>query len=262
MGYNVIVARLAIRAAFRLSPGTNTLSAMLPRTRVPAALALALLLPGCGGAGRLVQGIFRERPPTPLDSMSVASDARIDSSGYVIGSFVGEGTNRDLHLLSSDTGFIASLVRRYRPLLGKGDDLWQSLARERTVTLAPAGRRRTTTGVPKFDRALVGGPAGHTSVTPTAILLHGSSCGWRGAQAEIIVKDEHRAQDPALRGPVLGSFTAPTAEGSADGEWQFRRREPVPDPGASLTDELIARTTRAMGSTPRNSAPRTIFGAS
>jgi hypothetical protein len=250
MGYNVIAAWLAIRAAFRLPGGANTLTAMLLRPLAPAALALglALLLPGCGGAGRFVQGIFRERPPAPLDSMSVASDARIDSNGYVVGSFVGEGTRRALHLLSSDTGFIASLVRRYRPSLGDGSELWRSLARERTVTLAPAGRRRTTTGVPKFDRALVGGPAGHTSVTPMAIMLHGSSCGWRGAQAEIIVEDDHRAQDPGLRGPVLGSFTSAPPAGSTDGESRFHLREPVPEPGAPLVDELIARTARAMDS--------------
>ena len=220
---------------------------MLPRTLVPA--ALALLLSGCAGAGRFVQGIFRERPPAPLDSMSVASDARIDSNGYVVGSFVGEGTRSAVHLLSSDTGFIASLLRRYRPSLGSGAELWRSLARARTVTLAPAGRRRMTTGVPKFDHALVGGPAGHTSVTPTTIMVHGSTCGWRGAQAEIIVVDDHRAQDPGLRGPVLGSFTPPAPAGSTDGDWEFRLREPVAEPGGALADELITRTTQAMDST-------------
>ena len=149
--------------------------------------------------------------------MSVASDARVDSMGYVVGSFVGEGTSRAVHLLSSDTGFIAALARRYRPALERDGDLWRALARERVVSLAPAGRRRTT-GTPMFDRALVGGPAGHTSVTPTAILLHGSACGPRGAQAEIIVEDDHRAQEPALRGPVLGSFTHSEPAGSAAGQ--------------------------------------------
>jgi hypothetical protein len=226
---------------------------MRPR-RPPAAAIFAafLLLPlsGCRGAGRFIQQMFRERPPAPLDSMSVASDARIDSNGFVVGSFVGEGTRRAVHLLSSDTGFIAALVRRYRPSLGSGNDLWASLARERTVTLAPAGPRRTTTGVPTIDRALVGGPVGHTAVTPTAILVHGSSCGSRGAQVEIIVEDEHRAQEPGLRGPVLGSFTHP--EGASDGRddrWQFRFREPVPEPGTPLVDELISRTARVMDST-------------
>jgi hypothetical protein len=181
--------------------------------------------------------------------MSVASDARVDSMGYVVGSFVGEGTSRAVHLLSSDTGFIAALARRYRPALERDGDLWRALARERIVTLAPAGPRRTTTGTPMVDRALVGGPAGHTAVTPTAILLHGSSCGSRGAQAEIIVEDDHRAQEPSLRGPVLGSFTHSQAPGPADDRERFRRREPVFEPSRSLIDELIARTARVMDST-------------
>ena len=207
-------------------------------------------LAGCSGAGRFLREVFRERPPAPLDSMSVASDARVDSMGYVVGSFVGEGTSRAVHLLSSDTGFIAALARRYRPALERDGDLWRALARERVVTLAPAGRRRTTTGTPMVDQALVGGPAGHTAVTPTAILLHGGFCGPRGAQAEIIVEDDHRAQEPSLRGPVLGSFTHSQALGrAADNREHFRRREPVPEPGTSLVDELITRTTRVMDST-------------
>jgi hypothetical protein len=224
---------------------------LLPRAAVTL-LAVSLLAPlaGCSGAGRFLREVFRERPPAPLDSMSVASDARVDSLGYVIGSFVGEGTSRAVHLLSSDTGFIAELARRYRPALERDGDLWRSLARERVVTLAPAGRRRTTTGTPMVDRALVGGPAGHTAVTPTAILLHGGLCGPRGAQAEIIVEDDHRAQEPSLRGPVLGSFTHSQEAGSAAiNREQFRRREPAPEPGTSLVDELIARTARVMDST-------------
>jgi hypothetical protein len=226
----------------------------LPRPAVTLlAVSLLGLLAGCSGAGRFLREVFRERPPVPLDSMSVASDARVDSSGYVVGSFVGEGTSRAVHLLSSDTGFIAALARRYRPALERDGDLWRSLARERVVTLAPAGRRRTTTGTPMIDRALVGGPAGHTAVTPTAILLHGSSCGPRGAQAEIIVEDDHRAQEPLLRGPVLGSFTHSPAIGpEADDRARFRRRNPAPEPSTSLVDELMARTARVMDSTLRS----------
>jgi hypothetical protein len=222
---------------------------LLPRAAVTlSAVSLLGLLAGCSGAGRFLREVFRERPPAPLDSMSVASDARVDSLGYVVGSFVGEGTSRAVHLLSSDTGFIAALARRYRPALERDGDLWRSLARERVVTLAPAGRRRTTTGTPMVDRALVGGPAGHTAVTPTAILLHGGFCGPRGAQAEIIVEDDHRAQEPSLRGPVLGSFTR-SQDPAEDDRERFRRREPVPEPGTSLVDELVARTGRVMDST-------------
>jgi hypothetical protein len=225
---------------------------MFPPRTAMTLLVVSLLGPaaGCSGAGRFLREVFRERPPAPLDSMSVASDARVDSMGYVVGSFVGEGTSRAVHLLSSDTGFIAALARRYRPALERDGDLWRALALERVVALAPAGRRRTTTGTPMVDRALVGGPAGHTAVTPTAILLHGSPCGSRGAQAEIIVEDDHRAQEPSLRGPVLGSFThSQTVPPPADDRERFRRREPVADPSTVLVDELIARTARVMDST-------------
>src|SRR3954465_761249 len=104
---------------------------LLPRAAVTTMAISCLVLPACAGAGRFLREAFRERPPTPLDSMSVASDARVDSTGYVVGSFVGEGTSRAVHLLSSDTGFIAALVRRYRPALERDGDLWQALARER-----------------------------------------------------------------------------------------------------------------------------------
>ncbi|MFL5402073.1 MAG: hypothetical protein ACJ8BF_04575, partial [Gemmatimonadales bacterium] len=218
--------------------------------RILAALALSGIVTGCSGAGRFLREAFRERPPTPLDSMSVASDARIDSLGYIVGSFVGEGTSRAVHLLSSDTGFIASLARRYRPSLGREDDLWHSLARERVVTLAPGGPRRATTGTPLVARAVAGGPAGQTAVTPSAILLHGSWCGWRGAQAEIIVEDDHRAQEPPLRGPVLGSLTHPDVTNPPGGSRQpFRWRDPLPEAGMSLRNELIGRTARVMDST-------------
>jgi hypothetical protein len=227
---------------------------MFPRPITPWSMLVTLsctaTLIGCSGAGRFLREVLRERPPAPLDSMSVASDARVDSLGYIVGSFVGEGTSRAVHLLSSDTGFIASLARRYRPALERDGDLWRALARERVVTLAPTGRRRTTTGTPLVDRVLVGGPAGHTAVSPTAILLHGSSCGPRGAQAEIIVEDDHRAEEPSLRGPVLGSFTrSPAFRPAADGGERFRLRQPAREPGTWLVDQLIDRTARVMDST-------------
>jgi hypothetical protein len=213
-------------------------------------LWLSAVVTGCSNAGRFLREAFRERPPAPLDSMSVASDARVDSLGYIVGSFVGEGTGRSVHLLTSDTGFIACLARRYRPSLEMQTNLWRALSRERLVTLAPAGPRRTTTGIPRVDRALVGGPAGHTAVTPSAILLHGSSCGARGAQAEIVVQDEHRAEEPSLLGPVLGSFTRSSSTGgSSEGRGTVRWREPVPGPGRLLRDHLVGRTARVMDST-------------
>ena len=70
------------------------------------------VLAGCHGLGNLLEEALKERPPAALDVMSVASDARVDSVGVLAGSFVGEGTPRGVHLLSSDTVFIAGLARR------------------------------------------------------------------------------------------------------------------------------------------------------
>ena len=92
------------------------------------------MLSGCHGLGNLLEEALKERPPAPLDSMTVASDARIDSLGVLAGSFVGEGTGRAVHLLSSDTTFIAELARRYRPDLLQGEGIWQELAMRRTVS--------------------------------------------------------------------------------------------------------------------------------
>src|SRR5687767_8095953 len=201
---------------------------------------------GCRSAGRFLGELLRERPPTPLDSMSVASDVRIDSLGYLVGSFVGEGTSRSVHLLSSDTGVVAALMRRYRPDLVQPGDIWGSLARERVITLAPGGRRRTVAGTPAIERALVGSPLGHTAVTPSAILLRGSACGWRGAQAEIIAGS--RDPESPLRGPVLGSFTRHVTADAGTDENRFQPREPVPPPGGGLMDVLVGRTAYAMDS--------------
>lgn len=218
------------------------------RAAVMGAVTLSSILgvSGCGGAGRFLGELLRERPPAPLDSMSVASDVRVDTAGYLVGSFVGEGTSRSVHLLSSDTALVAGLLRRYRPDLVRPGDLWGSLSRENVVNLSTSTRRRTTAGAPRVDRALVGSPLGHTAVKPSAIRLHGSACGWRGTQVEIVV-DRPEGGGP-LRGPVLGSFTrAATPGAEPDGE-EFRRREPVPPPGGGLMDELIGRTAAVMDS--------------
>ena len=198
----------------------------------------------CASTGRVLGDLLRERPPAPLDSMSVASDVRIDSSGYVVGSFVGEGTSRSVHLLSSDTALIAGLLHRYRPDLVQKGDLWASLSREKVVTLAPGGRRRTVAGYPGVERALVGSPVGHTRVSPSAILIRGSSCGWRGAQVEVIADGNRQP----LQGPVLASFTRQPAAGEDNDDNEFQRREPVPLPGDGLQTELIGRTATAMDS--------------
>jgi hypothetical protein len=176
--------------------------------------------------------------------MSVASDVRIDSLGYLVGSFVGEGTSRSVHLLSSDTALVAGLLRRYRPDLMQSGDIWGSLSRQTVVTLTPGGRRRTVAGMPGVDRAVVGSPVGHTTVVPSAILIRGSSCGWLGSQVEIIADPGRQP----MRGPVLGSFTRRNASGGEQKQDGFRARDAVAPPGSSLVEDLIDRTSVAMDS--------------
>ncbi|HEX3273764.1 MAG TPA: hypothetical protein VHR43_02825 [Gemmatimonadales bacterium] len=221
--------------------------AILRRSARPVVLAgILALAPGCSGAGRFLEELFRERPPAPLDSLPLASDARIDSAGTLAGSFVGEGTPRAIHLLSSDTVFIGGLLRRFRPDLSATDP-WAALAAGGVVTLAPGGGRRTVAGSPVVASAVVGSPLGHTDVRVVAVVLHGGrpGCGARGAQAELIVADQRRAGDPPLRGPVLGSLRTGAAVSSGRG---LIRRDSVAAPDAALIGELVGRTGRALDS--------------
>jgi hypothetical protein len=221
--------------------------------RSPGILAAAAfgVLAGCHGLGNLLEEALKERPPAPLDVMGLASDARIDSAGVLAGSFVGEGTGRAVHLLSSDTGFIADLARRYRPDLLRGEGLWSELSMRRTVSLGEETRRRRVGGsLPEIRQALVGSPLGHTAVTVDGIFLHGArpagGCGARGPQAELVVRERPEAGDPPMRGPVLGSFLA---EGEEARTAELVERPYVPPPSPGLVDTLIARTERVMDST-------------
>lgn len=227
----------------RRRPGGAALSALA------AILLLVAAAGACAGAGRFLSELLRERPPAPLDSLAVASDARLDSAGYLAGSFVGEGTSRAVHLLSSDTTLIAALMRRYRPDLAAAPDPWTALARERVVALGGESRRRTVGGAgPAVEAAVVGSPLGHTEVQVEAVLLRGGrfGCGPRGAQAELIVVDDRRAGDPPLRGPVLGSLRSGAA--AQNREHGLVRRDSVPAPSAWLVGELVGRTERALDS--------------
>jgi hypothetical protein len=216
---------------------------------VALSLLLATGLGACRGAGRFLGELLRERPPAPLDSLGLTSDARLDSTGTLAGSFVGEGTSRAVHLLSSDTAFIAELLRRYRPDLAAAPDPWAALARERIVTLGGPERRRTVAGSgPSVESAVVGSPLGHTEVAVEAVLVRGGGrgCGARGAQVELIVADDRPRGDPPLRGPVLGSLrTGLAAERRERG---LVRRNPVAPPSAALTGELVGRTERVLDS--------------
>ena len=231
-----------------MSPRRASVSTLLP---LVALLLLSMGLGACRGAGRFLGELLRERPPAALDSLGLTSDARVDSTGTLAGSFVGEGTSRAVHLLSSDTAFIAELLRRYRPDLARSRDPWAALARERVVTLGGPERRRTVAGPgPSVESAVVGSPLGHTEVEVEAMLVRGGAggrgCGARGAQVELIVADDRPRGDPPLRGPVLGSIRAGVA--AERHERGLVRRDPVAPPSVALTDELVVRTERVLDS--------------
>jgi hypothetical protein len=212
---------------------------------------LAAGMLGCAaGAGAGLAPL--ERPPVPLDSLPLASDVRIDSAGYLAGSFVGEGTSRAVHLLSSDTVLIEELARRFRPELFRDElGLWTGLRREKVVTLTPPERRRTVAARgPRVLTAMVGSPLGHTEVTISEVLLRGSRCverGARGARAELVVETDTAAGDPPLRGPVLGTFLSAAEAGRR--ESGLIRRPAPPDPPEALVTRLIERTGRYLDST-------------
>jgi hypothetical protein len=205
-------------------------------SRPLAAAGLALLcLSGCPAGGRSPEGTARRHGPTPLDSLSLASDARFDSLGFLAGSFVGEGTERAVHLLSSDTGLIGELARRYAPDLPAGAALWDALRARGPVAVGP-----------RVHQAMVGSPLGHTEVAVTRLLLHGGRCGGAGAQAELVVQDRPEPDDPPLRGPVLGSILAAEAPAEQRG---LMRRPDVPAPAPELVHALVERTRRDLDST-------------
>lgn len=198
-----------------------------------------LLALGLAACGITLGSLFEEQPAHPLDRFATTSDAWVDSAGGLRGSFVGEGTSHAVHLISTDTGLIADLVRRYRPDIIHGD-VWTSLSRAGTVVIDPVAMQSQNNAY----RPLVGSPEGHTDVQLTGVLARGSRCGWRGAQAELIVVSPPKDADvPGLRGPVVGSFRL---KGEV-GDRQLRGAPPLPS--NPLIATLLDRTRHAMDST-------------
>ncbi len=209
---------------------------------VPRVLLIPILLAACGPLGQAWNSSGSERPPAPLDEATIASDARLDTAGAILGSFVGEGTSRQVTLVTSDTTLIAALARRYRPERDRRGDIWQWLAL----------RGRVAVNIdPVDDSALVaepimvGSPQGHTQVRLRSLLLRGSRCGWRGTQAEFVVEPARTGDQPSLRGPVVGSFLD---EHSFLVVRRLEHRDPVEAPSLPLTDSLLAWTARTMDS--------------
>lgn len=215
---------------------------MASRRSLGGILLLAPLLAACGALGQGWNAWTSDRSPAPLVEATVASDARLDSTGAIHGSFVGEGTSRQVTLVTSDTTIIAALARRYRPERDRRGDLWSWLA----------ARGRLSVNIdPVDDSALVaqpvmvGSPQGHTQVRLRALTLRGSRCGWRGTRAELVVEPARTGDQPSLRGPVAGSFLD---EASFLVVRRLEHREPVEGPAPALTDSLLEWTARAMDS--------------
>jgi hypothetical protein len=201
----------------------------------------ALILSACATLGRLIDDLASERPPLPLVEATVSSDARLDSSGAIAGSFAGEGTSRQVSLLSSDRAFVSALVRRWRPERDRRIDPLEWLERRGTFAVNPD---------PGIDSALfaqvilAGSPDGHIRVRLRTILLHGARCPEGVPQAELIVEPA-RASGVSLRGPVVGSFRGPDVHWPVNDSY---RREPPPEPPPELVDSLIAETSEVMDS--------------
>jgi hypothetical protein len=215
---------------------------MSVRWKISAAAGLVvatLTLPGCN-IGNVLQEIFKERPPAPLERAEISSDARLDSAGTIAGSFVGEGTSRQVHLISSDTGLIAALTRRYTPASQARGGIWAWLSRQGSYAINVDPVKDATLA---RQAIVAGSPDGHTAVELRTLLLSGSPCGWRGAQAQLIVVPS-RSGGPVLRGPVVGSIRSARELGQSD--VSYRTAPPPPSP--RLTDTLLAVTEAVMDS--------------
>ena len=212
------------------------------RPAVVLALTALATLGGCREADRQATAMAPDRVPFPVDSIPITSDARLDSSNRLLGSFVGEGTSRAIHLLSNDTALIATLYRRYGPPLARGESVWSQLSRVGTTTLLLGDGR---TG-PVIQAPLAGFSGGHSSVEPLSILLRGNRCGPSGTLAEIIVGESQGTGWSVFQGPVLGSFQTQPRTDLAEGEVVERLAAPPPLP--ALLDSLLARSERAVDS--------------
>lgn len=207
---------------------------MKPGMRWLLASSTLAAVAGCQATGNFLHEVFKERPPMALESLELASDARVDSAGHLKGTFVGEGTPREVHLLSSDTALMVTLLRRYSAEKVPPGDLGAWLGRRRIVAL--------DLNQGGAVRGLVGSPEGHSVVRLRAALVRGGACGWRSAQMELIV-DDGNFGGPSLTGPVFGSF-----RGTNPGSQEVGYRHDPPAPGGELLDTLLARTASVMDS--------------
>lgn len=229
---------------------------MPSRFRVSPLLPLPalILLGACAATQRFLADVFRDRAPAPIDQMVTASDARLDSLGQIAGSFVGEGTGRAVHLVSSDSAFVRSLVEAYVPNIRRTSDFWSGVRARGLVRVPIRDPGDAATAGVLAAPARVGSPAGRSDVLVTTLTVRAGRCGGRGSRAELIVEPLDR-DSPTLIGPVVGSVDA--ARGYGTPLW----RTPLPAPSPALTQELIDRTRRAMDSVLQAEWPRIEPGA-
>jgi hypothetical protein len=229
---------------------------MPSRFRVTPLLPLSALalLGACAATQRFLADVFRERAPAPIDRMVTASDARIDSLGRVAGSFVGEGTDRAVHLISSDSVFVRSLVEAYVPNIRRTSDFWSGVRARGVVRIRLREAEDAAAAGALAAPARVGSPAGRSDVLVTAITVRAGRCGGRGSRAELIVEPLDR-DAPVLTGPVVGSVDETLGRGTS--LW----RTPLPAPSRALAQALISRTRQAMDSVLAEAWPAVHPGA-
>ncbi len=202
-------------------------------------IASTLTLSACAALGGILNA--PEQPPLPMVEAAISSDARIDSTGAIAGTFVGEGTSRQVHLLSSDPALISDLVRRWRPEKDRRIDPIDWLGKRGTYAVNLD--RNADTALFK-QIILTGSPDGHTRVKLSTIILYGAKCRNGGAQAELVVEPV-RSSGVSLRGPVVGSFRSADVRSSSS---ETARRDPLDDPSESLIDTLLVETAKVMDS--------------
>ncbi len=210
---------------------------------MPRLLLLAMILAtsACASLGQAIADAMRERPPAARTRMTVASDARLDSLGRLEGSFVGEGTPRAVHLVSTDTALIAELVRQYAPNIRRTTDFWTGVRRASPIRIPirergePAGR-----GV-MLGRIHAASPVGMTSAEATSLTIRTGHCSGQGLEAELIVEPYHQG-GPPLTGPAVANVQ-PSGSRMADA-W----RDPLPELDSALVHDLIGWGRHTMDS--------------
>ena len=220
---------------------------------MPRLLLLALLLAttACASLGRAIADAMREHPPAARSRMTVASDARLDSLGRLEGSFVGEGTARAVHLVSTDTALIADLVRQYGPNMRRTTDFWTGVRRASPIRIPIRDIGEPVDQGVLLARTHAASPEGRSAAEATSITIRSGYCGGYGLEAELIVEPTHR-DGPPLTGPAVANVR-PSGTRLGD-EW----REPLPEPDSTLVYNLIDWSRRTMDSLLARSHPSII----